>query len=100
MYINKIFPHYLYLGFVFLLLLIFYLNTPFFIFFIFLYLLLRSLVIPLKKNQNLFNHIGFIDIPNTLIIGVLYDFLKVTGYILGIFFKILNIKIHLDKFYK
>ena len=78
---------------------ILYVNTFYSIFLFIIYLLLRGIIIPLKKNKliKVFVLKNFIPL---FLIGTIIDISKILGFSLGIFTRLFKKKIRLDKFYK
>lgn len=99
-FINKIFPHYIYFMVFFTMIFIYFVNIYFFLFFLVTYLIIRGLVIPVIKNKLLFNKIGFYEVPMLLVVGVLYDIFKLFGYFLGFFLRISKLTMRIDGLYK
>lgn len=98
-YFPKTFFPYLYFLFSIFYLSLFFIDFSYFIFITLFYFLIRGIIIPIKKNNQVKTFIFKNFIP-LFLVGFLIDISKSLGFIIGAYGKIFGKKIRLDNIYK
>lgn len=63
-------------------------------------IILRGILIPHIKNQNMFKYFQIRDLLYIFLIGIFIDLTKLIGFLVGFILKLTNKKIRLDQLYK